>query len=59
MSDELRLLETHFGLDLVSIDDILLNGARAAFLPPEQKEALVRTFESELAVLKAKHLTGR
>jgi adenosine deaminase len=59
MSDELRLLETHFGLDLASIDDILLNGARAAFLPPEQKEALVRTFESELAVLKAKHLTGR
>jgi aminodeoxyfutalosine deaminase len=53
MSDELSLLETQFGLDLASIDEIILNGARASFLPPEQKAALVATFEAELEVLKA------
>jgi aminodeoxyfutalosine deaminase len=53
MSDELSLLQTHFGLDLASIDEIILHGARASFLPPDQKEALVKTFQTELEVLKA------
>jgi adenosine deaminase len=53
MNDEMSLLQTQFGLDLASIDEILLNAPRASFLPAERKAALVRTFEAELEVLKA------
>ena len=57
MSDELSLLETQFGLDLAGIDEMIMNGARASFLPREQKEELVTTFQTELEVLKATHLS--
>jgi aminodeoxyfutalosine deaminase len=53
MSAELNLLETRFGLDLASIDEIILNGARASFLPGERKDALVNAFQAELRALKA------
>ena len=52
ISAELSLLETPFGLDLASIDEILLNGARASFLPADRKAALVATFQAELAGLR-------
>jgi aminodeoxyfutalosine deaminase len=35
LNDEVLLLNRAFGLDVAAIDDILLNGARYSFLPPE------------------------
>jgi adenosine deaminase len=58
MGDELSLLHNQFGLDLASIDTILLNAPRASFLPADRKAALVRTFETELERLKMVLLTG-
>jgi adenosine deaminase len=57
MGDETTLLHTQFGLDVASIDAIVLNGPRASFLPHERKAALVKTFEAELPVLKASFLS--
>jgi len=56
ISAELNFLPTHFGLDVAGIDEIILNGARASFLPPERKAALVSAFQAELALLKEAHL---
>jgi aminodeoxyfutalosine deaminase len=53
LGEEMSLLQTQFGLDVASIDEIVLNGARASFLPAGRKAALVKTFEAELEVLKA------
>lgn len=56
LNDEAALLADPFGLSLEAIDDILLNGVRHAFLPPERKAALLAEFAAELATLKAVHL---
>jgi len=48
----MSLLDSQFGLDLASIDEIILNGARASFLPADRKAALVSAFQSELDLLK-------
>ncbi|MDQ6672044.1 MAG: adenosine deaminase [Chloroflexota bacterium] len=55
---EMSLLETEFGLDADSIDEILLNGARASFLPAERREALVAAFQAELDTLKQTSVPG-
>ncbi len=49
---EVALLPTVFGLDRSAVDEILLNGVRFSFLPPEQKAALEAEFRAELATLR-------
>jgi aminodeoxyfutalosine deaminase len=56
LNDEVALLADPFGFDLVASDEILLNGARHSFLPPDPKRALVTAFQAEMAALKAEHL---
>jgi len=54
LNDEVALLAAPFGLDVAAIDDILLNGVRHSFLPPERKRALAAQFVAEFAALKRK-----
>lgn len=56
LTDELLLLPKVFGLDLATIDALLLNGVRQSFLPEERKARLLAEFEAELERLKAEHL---
>ena len=56
LNDEAALLGDPFGLDVAGIDEILLNGVRHSFLPPERKQALEARHQQELASLKAAHL---
>jgi len=58
LNDEVALLHRPFGLDVASIDDILLNGVRHSFLPPRRKQELEAQFKEEMARLKTIHLVG-
>ena len=51
LNSEAALLETAFNLSRQAVDDILLNGFQASFLPPEEREALVGWVRGELARL--------
>jgi aminodeoxyfutalosine deaminase len=55
LNDEVLLLAEQFGLDLATIDELLLNGVRHSFLPPERKAALEREHRGQLAALKVEH----
>ncbi|HEU5317399.1 MAG TPA: adenosine deaminase [Chloroflexota bacterium] len=52
LGDEAALLATALGFTVEQIDEILLNGVRCAFLPPERKTALLERHKGELARLK-------
>jgi hypothetical protein len=56
LNDEVARLAGPFGLDVATIDEILLNGVRYSFLPTERKQALETEFRAELDSLKAVHL---
>lgn len=56
LNDEVVRLAGPFGLDVATIDEILLNGVRYSFLPAERKQALETEFRAELDSLKAVHL---
>ena len=56
LTREVGLLADPFGLDVVAIDEILLNGVRHSFLPPPAKQRLEATYRAELDALKAVHL---
>jgi aminodeoxyfutalosine deaminase len=58
LNDEVATLANPFGLDLGAADEILLNGVRHSFLPPDRKQAMEAEFRSELAALKAVHFGG-
>lgn len=53
LDGELETLPSAFGFDLAAIDEILLNGVRHSFLPPERKHALEAEFKAELSALRA------
>jgi aminodeoxyfutalosine deaminase len=52
LNDEVRHVATDFGLDANAIDEILLNGIRASFLPSHHRQEMEAAFRSELASLK-------
>jgi aminodeoxyfutalosine deaminase len=52
LNGEVALLATKFGLDIGAIDEILLNGIRASFLPEPRRQALEEEMRSDLAALK-------
>jgi adenosine deaminase len=52
LGDEAALLPTAFSCTVDQVDEILLNGVRCAFLPPERKASLLERHEAELARLK-------
>ncbi|MSP12075.1 MAG: adenosine deaminase [Chloroflexi bacterium] len=56
LNDEIATLPVPFGFTLAEIDEILLNGVRHAFLPPERKIALAAEFRAEMQTLKSHHL---
>ncbi len=56
LNDDVALLADPFGLDLETIDEILLNGVRHSFLPADHKAAMLATHRAELDALKAVHL---
>lgn len=56
LDDEVALLAEPFGLEVTAIDEILLNGVRHSFAPPNRKRELEEEFRDELADLKASHL---
>jgi aminodeoxyfutalosine deaminase len=56
LNDEVVLLANAFGLDVETIDAILLNGVRASSLPSDQRAALEAAFHAEMATLKQEHL---
>ncbi len=58
LTDEILLLPATFGLDVDTIDAILLNGVRHSFLPSDRRTALEAGFRQELAALRAEHLDG-
>jgi hypothetical protein len=55
LDDEVVLLGDVFGLSLPAIDDVLLNGVRYSFLPPERKQDMEAAFRAELDRLKVSH----
>ena len=56
LSDELATLVDPFDLGAAAIDEIVLNGIRASFLPPDQKRTLEAGIRQEIDVLKDAHL---
>lgn len=58
LTDEMRLLESAFGLDRSAIDEIVLAGVRHSFLPSERRQALAGDFSDEMATLRAVLLAG-
>jgi len=58
LNDEVAALASPFGLDVVAIDEILLNGVRHSFLPPDRKADLEAEFRAEMERLKKEHLDG-
>jgi adenosine deaminase len=55
LNEEVVLLHTAFDMSLPEIDDILLNGVRHSFLPPDRKQEMEAAFRAELAALKVEH----
>jgi aminodeoxyfutalosine deaminase len=51
LSHELALLDSVFHFDTDTMNELLLNGVRYSFLPPEQKQELEATFRAEMARL--------
>lgn len=56
LNDEVVLLATTFGLDLSAIDEILLDGIRASFLPEDRKRTVEDGFVKDMARLRQEHL---
>ncbi|HLZ68422.1 MAG TPA: adenosine deaminase [Dehalococcoidia bacterium] len=57
LTDELLLLRAQFGLDLDTIDELVLNSVRHSFLPAPRRRELEEGFRTEMLALKAEHLT--
>ena len=55
-NDEVALLGDPFGLDIATIDEVLLNGIRHSFLPADRKRSLEVEYRAELDALKVEHL---
>jgi adenosine deaminase len=56
LSDDYATLVDPFGLSVAQIDELVLNGFRSSFLPPERKQALLAEVQQTLAALKQQHL---
>jgi aminodeoxyfutalosine deaminase len=48
LSDELALLDSHFGLSAAELDQVLLNAFEGSFLPADEKAALVESVRREM-----------
>lgn len=53
LNDEYRLAARSFGFDAGDLVAIMMNGARAAFLPPQERAALVGELEDAVGGLRA------
>lgn len=48
LTDEYRVALEELGMPVAVFKDVVLNAARASFLPPEERQSLVETLEPEL-----------
>lgn len=53
LNDEYRLAARLFGFDAADLAQLVRNAARAAFLPEDEKQALLRRLEADLGALRA------
>ena len=58
LSDDYATLVEPFEFSVEQIDEIVLNGFRSSFLPPDRKQALLAQVQGELAALKQQHLNA-
>ncbi len=58
LNDEVVLLHQAFGLDVRTIDEVLLNGVRCSFLPQGRKREMEETFSRELGALRGVLVPG-
>ena len=58
LSDDYAALVDPMGLSVEQLDQLLLNGFRSAFLPPDRSAALLADAERQLAALKLTHLSA-
>ena len=56
LSDEAVTLADPFGMDVETVDGIILNGIRHSFLSEERKAGFLTEFQREMDALKAIHL---
>lgn len=56
LTDEYLAAVEHSGLGLDEIEEIALNAVRAAYLPEDEKQAMLDEFRQEYARLRAEHL---
>lgn len=56
LNQEIALLAGPLGFELPVIEEILLNGIRHSFLPPQRKAELEANFRAEMAELRAAHV---
>lgn len=52
LNGDVERLHSAFGLELDAIDEILLNGVRHSFLPPESRQAMETAFRAEMLRLR-------
>lgn len=52
LTENLERLHTRFHLSLNEIDEIILNGVRHSFLPPERKQAMEEEFKMKMSELR-------
>jgi adenosine deaminase len=55
LNDDVERLHSAFGLELDAIDEILLNGVRHSFLPPEPRQAMEAAFRAEMLQLRQQY----
>jgi adenosine deaminase len=53
LNDEYRLVARVFGFDAAELTTLVLNGVRAAFLPEDEKQTLLREIKQEIELLRA------
>ncbi|MEO8608279.1 MAG: adenosine deaminase [Chloroflexota bacterium] len=52
LTDEFRLAAEHFNFDAALLEQLVMNAARAALLPPEQRESLIQKLTTRFAALR-------
>lgn len=57
-TDELFALHRNLGFTIDEIEQLILNGVEASFLPLEAKESMTREFDEEFRRLRREHVTS-
>jgi adenosine deaminase len=55
--DEFLAVVEHCGFALEELEELALNAVRTSFLPPDDKEAMLASFNEDYIRLRAEHIT--